>query len=273
MSQTFDEVPRVTLSDEKTHAIEGFRNGDIVEIPNPDNLQSLTQSQLVDLIKRLAEERDALFEHLVTVQRHGIESKIQASQALGVAETDALTGIRNKKSWDDDAKKAFEEAKEKGRHLVVGVVDLREFKLVNDQFGHEHGNDALKQAAVILSLNTRFDEEKEEDKDIVAFADENAVVARTGGDEFYFLLKDADIQTAKIVVDRIQSFLEKFRKKFPDSHEFNHLYFDIGIVEVDFNKHADVRAAIEEADKIMYDNKNKAKSETLSEFGLSGGGI
>ncbi|MEX1146984.1 MAG: GGDEF domain-containing protein [Sphingomonadales bacterium] len=96
--------------------------------------------------------------------------RIRDLEALTV--TDELTGVSNRRGLDDFLKRALANAR---RHMETGVVafmDLDDFKSINDQYGHEAGDRALKKVARVLTENTRATD----------------FVTRAGGDEFVVVL-------------------------------------------------------------------------------------
>jgi diguanylate cyclase len=92
--------------------------------------------------------------------------------ALVLAQTDHLTGLVNRRGWDLAINQARELLESYGDHMSVVIVDLDDFKRVNDREGHAAGDEKLREAGGILSGLVRRDD----------------VVARIGGDEFGLLL-------------------------------------------------------------------------------------
>jgi diguanylate cyclase (GGDEF)-like protein len=100
---------------------------------------------------------------------------------------DELTGLANRRSWDEALGTAFVEAQANGRPLAVALCDLDYFKQVNDEHGHLAGDDALKQTASMLSARVRGCD----------------LVARLGGDEFAVLLPDTGHAIAVTLTERL----------------------------------------------------------------------
>ncbi|MFY9913992.1 MAG: GGDEF domain-containing protein [Nocardioidaceae bacterium] len=92
--------------------------------------------------------------------------------ALVLAQTDHLTGLVNRRGWDLAIDQARESLESYGDHMSVVIVDLDDFKAVNDREGHQAGDEQLRLTGRILSGLVRRDD----------------VVARIGGDEFALLL-------------------------------------------------------------------------------------
>jgi diguanylate cyclase (GGDEF)-like protein/PAS domain S-box-containing protein len=102
-----------------------------------------------------------------------------------LADHDPLTGLRNRRLFEHDLKLQVARSQRYGEHAAVMVVDLDDFKQVNDLHGHKVGDDALKAVATALTRRLR----------------ETDLVARLGGDEFAVLLPHADEEGTAIVAD------------------------------------------------------------------------
>lgn len=104
-----------------------------------------------------------------------------------MAATDALTGLLNRSGFDRQLEDYFRQ--HPGEDCVVGLLDIDDFKLVNDVYGHATGDKVLKDLA--QDLRTSFSE--------------NAIIGRNGGDEFSFLLKNTTTTKMKQKLDLFAS--------------------------------------------------------------------
>lgn len=103
------------------------------------------------------------------------------------ARTDSGTGVANRRWFYEKAEREVERAKKNAAPLTVAYLDLDGVKQINDQCGHDIGDDMLREVGAILSKESRaFDPP-----------------ARMGGDEFILLLPEIDIGTARQATDRI----------------------------------------------------------------------
>ncbi|MBN1912193.1 MAG: GGDEF domain-containing protein [Pirellulales bacterium] len=101
---------------------------------------------------------------------------------------DPLTGLPNRRAWDEMLDRRLAESAVSGRPLVVALVDLDHFKSVNDRWGHTVGDQVLRQAGAALRDGLRQDD----------------FVARLGGDEFALLLTGAPVALAETILDRVR---------------------------------------------------------------------
>ena len=122
---------------------------------------------------------------LATVAYHNAEAHDQAQRA---ARTDGLTGLLNHAAMQVRVREEIARAKRDGTPLSYVIVDLDDFKHVNDVRGHQAGDEVLRQVAEVLQAALRPDDQ----------------VARYGGDEFVLLLPGTDEAGARITAERVR---------------------------------------------------------------------
>ena len=119
------------------------------------------------------------------------------------ARQDPVTGLRNRRGFDETFELEVERARRAGRTLTLLVGDLDHFKTVNDRLGHPRGDDALRRAGEILrATNRRID-----------------MVARVGGEEFAVLLPDSDERGAHIAAERMRHAIRRLRRRSRAAHD------------------------------------------------------
>ncbi len=121
-----------------------------------------------------------------------LETVWQMEEATRRARTDALTGLANRRAFDDALTRAVAEADRFGHNVGLVVCDVDNFKRVNDLYGHEVGDHVLRSIATSLSAGVRGVD----------------LVARYGGEEFVMLLGKADVAMAWEVAERMRSAIE-----------------------------------------------------------------
>lgn len=104
------------------------------------------------------------------------------------ASTDFLTGINNLRTFYELAGQEFRRFDRNGGDLSLAVIDLDNFKQINDQLGHSAGDEALRLFVATVQANLR----------------EQDIFARAGGDEFRLLLPGTDLAGAILVTERIR---------------------------------------------------------------------
>lgn len=116
-------------------------------------------------------------------------------EAQSRAERDVLTGLYNRRRFEDDLERMFAQARRDDRRLTLLYLDLDDFKNVNDQHGHHCGDRVLKTVAQALTLQAR----------------RNEVLYRLGGDEFGILVADAESHQVEALAKRVIATVERLR--------------------------------------------------------------
>ena len=117
------------------------------------------------------------------------EEKVAALQQAAL--TDSLTGLGNHRAFSDDFAREIARAKRNHQPLALALIDVDDFKAVNDNRGHGHGDDVLSAVGDLLRTL------RQEDR-----------VYRVGGDEFALLLVDTDPAAARAVLMRLRDDAE-----------------------------------------------------------------
>jgi predicted signal transduction protein with EAL and GGDEF domain len=139
-------------------------------------------------------------------------------QIRALAYQDGLTGLPNRRLFNEHLEKVLARARRKGTEFAVLFIDIDNFKLINDTIGHQAADEVLRQLADSLGLLIRTDDlmglYREENVDTTATITvepiHDSVLSRLGGDEFIVLLPDTrDRFTAGAVARRILQHLEQ----------------------------------------------------------------
>jgi diguanylate cyclase (GGDEF)-like protein len=160
-----------------------------------------------------------------------------ASQAA----TDGLTGLANRRSFDDELALEWRRAERVGDSLALVLADLDDFKSVNDRFGHQAGDAVLRRVALILDSGGR----------------QVDLAARYGGEEFAVLAPETDLEGATRLAERLRTELEAARITLPDGRQLR-VTSSFGVaVKGDLDGPEELVAA---ADEALYEAKRTGKN-------------
>jgi len=112
-----------------------------------------------------------------------------------LAHRDQLTDLWNSRYFYSQLTKKIDKLKRTKSSLCVAFIDLDDFKMINDTYGHIAGDQVLKGIATILVGNTR----------------ESDIVVRWGGDEFAIIFPDTNLESASLLVERLRVMIESSR--------------------------------------------------------------
>lgn len=164
----------------------------------------------------------------------------QADELRALSLVDELTGLYNRRGFLTLATQQLKLCDRSRRPAMVVFVDLDGMKRINDELGHEFGDQALIETASVLRQCFRYSD----------------VVARLGGDEFVVLAVEADPPTGELVVVRLYEKLAEMNRK-PD-RPFT-LQFSVGVAPYDPEKSEMVEEVLARADNLMYESKRQRK--------------
>jgi diguanylate cyclase (GGDEF)-like protein len=162
------------------------------------------------------------------------------AQLADEARADALTGLLNRRGFDERASLEVARARRQGDSIAIATFDIDHFKRVNDQWGHEIGDRVLAWTGRLLAVWSR-------DID---------VVARFGGEEFVVLLPASDSADAASFAERVRTALAT-----ADSHQLPRIRVSAGVDSTIAPKSID--ALLQGSDSALYDAKRAGRDRTM----------
>jgi len=166
---------------------------------------------------------------------------VNKAQLWDMAVTDSLTGLYVRRYFMVKLQEEIHRAERYGKRLSVIMADLDRFKKINDTYGHDAGDRALKTISQFLQKNIR---------DVDA-------IARYGGEEFVMLIPDADKEAAYCLAQRLREELAKV--KFEDLPPIT---ISLGIATFPSDS-TDIEELIKKADAAMYEAKQKGRNRVV----------
>lgn len=158
--------------------------------------------------------------------------------------TDGLTGLANRKAFDDQIGRLCRESKNAGLIFSLVMIDIDHFKAFNDSYGHQVGDQVLR-----LVSRTLINEVKGQD-----------MAARYGGEEFVILLPGTNVNAAQMVANNIRKAVEK--KEVVNRNTGDHLgQITVSCGVAQFYSTETVEDLIRRADVALYNSKNKGRNQ------------
>ena len=189
---------------------------------------------------------------LVQVVRDITERKKLEETLRNSSLKDDLTGLFNRRGLLKQAAPYFDFARRQKEKLLLLFIDLDGMKKINDEFGHNEGDNALIQTAAILNRSFRSTD----------------IIARLGGDEFTVLVTDLNASKEEAIT-RLNENLKAYNASELCSHK---LAFSIGVATLEPERMACFEELLEQADQAMYEQK-RMKRRRATERGQNKLGV
>ena len=175
-----------------------------------------------------------------------IESlKSELEQLRGLVQTDQMTGAFNRRGLEDIFKREAARADRNAQSLGVVLVDIDNFKQINDNFGHQYGDSVLINFVAVAKETLRPTD----------------IVARFGGEEFVILLPDVEIENALTIIQRVQNNLARSYSTYMNEDQVMPITFSAGVAIRSFGEHQN--SVINRADKALYQAKRTGKNRAI----------
>lgn len=248
---------------------DSFQSTSLNEFNERYKKLSGTDSQVVGLIKKALENKKGFDEEFYSIGTDGkkryihskgkieiengnvrriyglirdiTETKNLNEQLIKKANIDDLTGLLNRRHFDELFERFYRQSKSEDKRAVYVFIDLDRFKIINDTSGHQAGDQTLVEISNILKNSVR----------------ETDVVGRLGGDEFGVLLDNCDYENGLEIAESIRAEVENFR--FYWNNKPHHVEASIGIVAIDpsLGEPTEIKAL---ADAACYRAKNNGRN-------------
>jgi len=217
--------------------------------PRKDEI-GVIQNAIVSMLQRItnhAKELDAINLSLEEkVEQRTADLKEANAKLQLLSTTDPLTGIANRRHFEKFFSDIWELSKRKNTQISVIMCDIDFFKLVNDTYGHQVGDEVLTMIAKTLQNSLKRNTD---------------IVARYGGEEFIIAMYDTDDAGAEILAKEIQSKLQKLHfKEMPNKNVT--LSFGISSCKVAHDSNSE--NIVKYADIALYKAKENGRNRIVS---------
>lgn len=246
------DIPVIVLSSKedsvtKSEAFSYGASDYLVKLPDEIELIARIRAHAKNYV--LQKERDSAFYALSQLKKQLEESnKKLHKQSM----QDGLTGISNRRHFDEQLEADIEDAKSNQTPVTLILMDIDYFKFFNDNYGHQLGDECLKEVAALLAKS--------------CFKPQD-MAARYGGEEFVVILPGTIEKDAIQVANRFSSLLKEANIEHKHSKVADYVTVSMGIATCDKGSNYDAKELIEEADKALYKAKENGRnrSELASE--------
>jgi diguanylate cyclase len=176
--------------------------------------------------------------------------KQELEEATSLAKTDSLTGIPNRRGFDELVTQRIDEAKTKSQTFAMLLLDLDYFKKINDHYGHLVGDSVLRYIARTLQAETKGQD----------------AIARLGGEEFVILLSDINYDNAMKFAEKIRLLISKKSLRVKDHDQALSFTTSVGVAVYQMGETAE--HLFERADRALYLAKQSGRNLTRGEHHL-----
>jgi two-component system cell cycle response regulator len=216
------------------------------QVPAQEKLDAL----VLDANRRLVEMNNSYeqilrqLEQLLT-EKDELTARLQRAneELANVAATDPLTGVPNRRAFEEAIKRDLARAERTKTPLALVMIDIDHFKKVNDTYGHSTGDAVLKKMADVLKLGLRTGD----------------IPARLGGEEFVALLPGSDAEGGRIVAERLRASLAA--TEMPGPSGVFKVTASFGVAAYRGGPSAGVeKTLLDQADALLYESKHGGRN-------------
>ena len=165
-------------------------------------------------------------------------------QLAAISNTDGLTGIPNRRQFDETLKSEWNRAQRNGQGLMLAMLDVDFFKQYNDHYGHQAGDDALRQVALALQTHVRRSGD---------------FVARYGGEEFAIISQSSSANHALMTAEMVCQAIENLNLPHEVS-PFERLTVSLGVALIVPDEQNTTIGLLRAADQALYFAKQRGRN-------------
>ncbi|HZD88583.1 MAG TPA: PleD family two-component system response regulator [Pseudolabrys sp.] len=235
----------------QVRSLERTRNLPILAVAEPDNNQRLLRGLEIgvnDYLIRPIDRNELLARARTQIKKKRYTERLRDNMqaSIEMAITDALTGLHNRRYMETHLGTLVEQAAARGKPIAVLVLDIDFFKSVNDTYGHDAGDDVLREFAIRLRKSIRNID----------------LACRYGGEEFVVVMPETDMGVATMVAERLRRRIAV--EPFPIQQEMRLLDVTISVGIAALQRPDDSAATIlKRADQALYRAKRDGRNRVV----------
>ena len=231
-------------------SLERTRNVPILAIADAENNTRLVRGLEIgvnDYLSRPIDKNELLARVRTQIRKKRYTERLRdnVQMSIEMAITDALTGLYNRRYMETHVGTLVEQAASRSKPLTVLVLDIDYFKSINDSWGHDAGDDVLREFAVRIRKSIRGID----------------LACRYGGEEFVVVMPETDMAVATMVAERLRRRIAS--EPFPIQQGARSIEVTISIGIAALGRGEDAAAVVKRADQALYRAKRDGRNRVV----------
>jgi two-component system cell cycle response regulator len=231
-------------------SLDRTRNVPILAIAEAENNTRLVRGLEIgvnDYLTRPIDKNELLARVRTQIRKRRYTERLRDNVQLSIemAITDALTGLYNRRYMESHVGTLVEQAASRGKPLTVLVLDIDYFKSINDSWGHDAGDDVLREFALRIRKSIRGID----------------LACRYGGEEFVVVMPETDLAVATMVAERLRRRIAG--DPFPIQQGARSIEVTISIGIAALGRGEDAAAVLKRADQALYRAKRDGRNRVV----------
>jgi two-component system cell cycle response regulator len=234
-------------------SLDRTRNLPILAICEPDDTARLMRGLEIGVNDYLlrpidSHELQARVRTQIRRKRYTERLRDNVQMSIEAAITDALTGLHNRRYMESHLGKLVEQAAGRGKQLAVLVLDIDYFKSINDTYGHDCGDDVLREFAIRVRKSIRGID----------------LACRIGGEEFVVVMPETDMAVAATVAERLRRKIAAEPFPIEQGRRAIDVTISIGIASLE-SAHDTAAQLLKRADQALYRAKRDGRNRVVAD--------
>ncbi|WP_027581230.1 PleD family two-component system response regulator [Bradyrhizobium sp. Ai1a-2] len=236
----------------QARSLERTRQLPILAISDADNNARLLRGLEIgvnDYLLRPIDKNELLARARTQIRRRRYTDHLRdnVQNSIEMAITDALTGLHNRRYMESHLATLAEQASARGKPLALMILDIDYFKSINDTYGHDAGDDVLREFATRIRKSIRGID----------------LACRYGGEEFVIVMPETDLHVASMVAERLRRSIAGESFSINKGANRIEVTISIGLTTLE-RKGESVTDVLKRADKALYRAKHDGRNRVVS---------